>query len=87
MDKSQSINYVIWTVIVVSFRSLLRKSNLVPSDYKGFKHVLCRRDVTFHDWGLLLSVRSTKTLQHKQYVLETPLYYVNDQVLCGASLQ
>ena len=77
---------VYWSIMMLSFRSLLRKSNLVPNTYAELGHVIRRRDLVFHDWGLMVHVCSTKTLQCKEYVLEIPIYYVNNPVFCAASL-
>ena len=76
---------IIWAAVILSFRSLLRKSNIVPDVESNSGHVLQRKDVQFHEWGVMLRVRSTKTLQHQQYVLEIPIHYVSDRVFCAAS--
>ena len=76
---------IIWSVIILSFRSLLRKSNLVPDSPTKMGHVIRRRDAEFHDWGVMVKVRSSKTLQYQEYVLDIPIYYVNNHVFCVAS--
>ena len=80
-------NYVmtLWTILITSFRSLLRKSNLVPTSIDNDRHVLLRQDVEVHDWGVMLNVRSTKTLQCSEYVLHIPIYYVSDIRFCAAT--
>lgn len=62
-----------WAAIILAFRSLLRKSNIVPTTYKDQSMVLMRSDVQFTDRGLLLNVRKTKTLQKREYVLQIPV--------------
>ena len=59
-------------------------ANQTDSD-KEMGHVVRRQDVQFHPWGIMLQVRSTKTLQCQEYVLEMPLYFVPDRVFCVAS--
>ena len=85
MDVTSPMEETLWTIVITSFRSLLRKSNLVPTANTDSPHVLLRQDVTLHSWGAMLRVRSSKTVQHKQYVLELPIYYVSDKVFCAAS--
>ena len=48
-------------------QGLLRKSQVTMSDA-----ALCRRDFTFYDWGLVLTVRPSKTIQFTERVLEIP---------------
>ena len=73
-------------VPVVAFFSFLRISNLVPyalvdchSDYAYF---LRRQDVSFTESGAALRVYRTKTIQFKQRVLEIPLPFIPNSVLC-----
>ena len=79
------LDHVLWTIVILSFRSLLRKSNLVPDSGSSLGHVLRRQDVILHEWGIMLCVRSSKTLQYNQYVLEIPVSYVSDKRFCAAS--
>ena len=61
MDQNKR---VIWACIVTSFRSLLRKSNLVSDSLtKLDRHYLRRAAVTFHPWGVMIKVSSSKTIQ------------------------
>ena len=80
-----SIEELLWTILIVSFRSLLRKSNLVPTRGQDDHHVLRRSDIHVFHWGIMLNVKSTKTLQCSEYVLQIPLYYVKDIRFCAAS--
>ena len=84
LDVASTTDEILWTILITSFRSLLRKSNLVPTCDTDMKHVLLRKDVLFHSWGMMLHVRSTKTLQHGEYVLEIPIYFVDDVMFCAA---
>ena len=85
LDFNSENELIYWTVIILSFRTLLRKSNLVPTTLSDFSHVLRRRDVQFHDWGMLVKVNSTKTLRYSEYVLDIPVHYVSNKALCAAS--
>ena len=84
-DKHSPLQVTLWTVIVFSFRTLLRKSNLVPDVPQVLDHVIRRKDVTFYDWGMQVRIRSSKTLRHQEYDLEIPVHFVPDVTFCAAS--
>ena len=85
IDLTSRLDSVLWSALIFSFRTLLRKSNVVPDKQQDYGHIVRRGDVVFTDWGMMVHVRSSKTVQHRQYVLEIPVYYVNDKVFCAAS--
>ena len=62
-----------WCALMLSFRSLLRKSNIVPDTLTEMGHVLLRKHVIFNDEGLILHVQSSKTLKYKEHVLMIPI--------------
>ena len=80
-----SLDETLWGVLMLSFRSLLRKSNIVPESTGSMRHVVRRKDVVFSPQGVTIFVRSTKTLQTQEYVLELPINFVKDKVFCAAS--
>lgn len=73
LDCSSINNITKWTAIVFSFRSLLRKSNLVQSTYGDSGSVIQRSVVVFNSNSIILRVRKTKTIQSKEYVLGSSL--------------
>lgn len=75
-----------WAAITLSFRTLLRKSNLVQTKLNELGMVVLRSDVDFTSKGLVLNVRKTKTLQRKEYVLRIPVNYQGNKKLCAASM-
>ena len=85
LDFSSDQELLIWTIIILSFRTLLRKSNLIPTTADDYEHVLRRRDIIIHDWGILVKVGSTKTLRCAEYVLDIPVRFVSNPALCAAS--
>ena len=85
MDHSSSLDLVMWTAVIFSFRTLLRKSNYIPDTLLDMPHVLRRGDVKFFEWGMEVHVSSSKTIQHKQYVLTIPVRYVGDKRFCAVS--
>ena len=77
---------VMWACIVTSFRSLLRKSNLVPDNDRLDGHFLRRGAVEFYSWGMMLSISSSKTIQYGQRVHLVPVTYTPGSPLCAATL-
>ena len=85
LDLDSELELILWTVVITSFRSLLRKSNLVPDYSRQADHLLHRGDVEIFPWGVMLHVTSTKTLRHHEYVLDLPIKFVSNPALCAAS--
>lgn len=67
-----------WLSLIFSFRTLLRKSNLLPDGSKSDCHVIRRRDIEFHQGYLIVNVRSTKTLLQGEKVLQIPIFPIDD---------
>lgn len=86
LDVSSINTITMWTALILSFRSLLRKSNLVQTVSGKLDMVLTRADVEFSDQGVVLNVRKTKTLQRREYVLTIPVNYIKVNCLCAASM-
>ena len=87
VDTSDSNQCVMWSCLALSFRSLLRKSNLIPdtgSNPTG--HYLRRKSVSFHDWGIMLRISSSKTIQHGQREHLVPITLTPGSPLCAATL-
>ena len=78
-----------WACIVLSFRALLRKSNLVPNTLKEARssssHFLRRGAVSFHEYGMLINVSSSKTIQYGQRLHKIPVTYSKGSPLCAVS--
>lgn len=77
------LNFTLWTAVIFSFRTLLRKCNLVQST--GSDHMLRRADIRFSGSGATVTVGSTKTLRHKERLLLIPLSWVRNPGLCVVS--
>ena len=86
LDMSDASVSTMWCAIILSFRTLLRKSNIVPETLTNYGHVLLRRDVDFTSNGLLLRVNSSKTIQYKDRVLEIPLSKVDNPAFCVVTM-
>lgn len=86
IDSKDELGLILWSVIVFCFRSILRKSNVVPES-DNFDELLVRRNnIQFHDWGMIVSVLSTKTIKYKDRILEVPINTLSDSPFCAVSL-
>lgn len=68
LDMSVQFDVVFWAATVVAFRGLLCKSAVCKGD-----GCILRKDVEFHDWGVVLILRKSKTIQFKDRVHKIPL--------------
>jgi hypothetical protein len=75
----------LWTALMLSFRTLLRKSNVVPDSVSRGTHTLRRKDITFTDSGCNIIIHSTKTLRHQDRLLKIPLLLLDNPVFCVVS--
>ena len=85
VDIHLDLDLAIWSCVILSFRTLLRKSNLLPSPNTE-AHCVKRNDITFTDWGFLVRINSSKTIQFKQRQLEIPVVSAPGSPLCAVSL-
>ena len=66
--------------MLVSFRALLRKAHVTESDC-----TLERRDFRFYRWGMMLTIRRSKTIQFRERVHRVPVAYVEETRLCAVT--
>lgn len=62
------IDLLFWSMCLFLFRTLLRVSHIVSSP-----HTLRRSDIKLTDWGLIVSIRSSKTDQHGSHPVRIPV--------------
>ena len=87
VDLRSSSERGMWACLALSFRSLLRKSNLVPDTLNNpVGHYIRRGALSFTSWGLELTVSSSKTIQYGQRVFKVPITSAPGSPLCAASL-
>lgn len=82
--ERSELNNVCWIAIMLCFRTLLRKSNVVRES--NTDHVLLRGDVTFYPEYLTLSVRTSKTLKKGERPFVIPVYKCSVPGFCLWSL-
>ena len=78
-DHDDDFMCALWAVMIFCFRTLLRKSNVLPDAAGKLHHMVRRYDIEFHEWGVLVHVKSTKTLQFNEYVLDIPIHEIKDK--------
>ena len=87
VDQTSQSERCMWACVALSFRSLLRKSNLVPdSGSKLDGHYLRRGAISFTSWGLELLISSSKTIQYGQRTHKIPITAAEGSPLCAATL-
>ena len=64
--------------MLVSFRGLLRKSHVTDSDT-----AMARKDLEFHQWGMVLIIRKSKTNQFRERTHRIPVARVRDKEICA----
>ena len=84
VNQQKPVEKAVWACVVLAFRTLLRKSNLLPSESES--HCLRRRDITFTSWGMRVTVGSSKTIQFKERCLEIPVVSIPTSPLCAVRL-
>lgn len=84
LDQHSPIDLQVWAIALVLFFGLLRKASVLPtaSTVHDTSRILTRDDVTFHQWGAMLTVRTTKTIQFQERALQIPLPRMQGHMFC-----
>lgn len=85
VDFSVLNNISLWAAMILCFRSLLRKSNVVPDNPKALDMVLRRCDVEVTPQGVTLLVRKSKTIQYSERTHKIPIHFTTSGCFCAAS--
>lgn len=86
VDLSNINQRTLWTCITVCFRGLLRKSNVVPDSVSNPTcHYLRRSAVKFFEWGMVLIISSSKTIQYGQRTHTVPITKALGSPLCATT--
>ena len=84
LDLTNSLDATFWAACVIAFFSFFRKSNLLIPSASSFdpqKHLrMC--DIRVYNWGLLLLVRWSKTIQYRDRTLLVPVPRIEHSKLC-----
>ena len=74
----------VWAICLLLFFGLLRKASVLPQS-ASLSYSVCvlhRRDVIFFKWGVMVTIRSTKTIQYRERALRIPLPRQPGHPLC-----
>ena len=85
VDFSDPKQQLIWIIILLAFRTLLRKSHFVSTSQDDQDHLLRVKDLAFEDWGCKLTISSSKTIQFGERTFDIPVSFCKPP-LCVASL-
>lgn len=77
MDFDNLNDLVFWSALTLSYRCLLRKCHVTSSP-----HAVLRSDFEFTKYGACVSVRSSKTNQFRERVLQIPIIKSHGSLLC-----
>ena len=86
VNYKDQVEMVAWTVLLMGFYMFLRKSNLVPDTMTSFNkdQQFCRSDINLMgpDKAMMVEIRWSKTIQHKQKILRLPILPANNKAIC-----
>ena len=82
LDLSIPSHTVFWSLFLLAFFTLSRKSNLVTSGKKHSSKQVSRGDIQLGTNGLMVNFNWTKTIQFGQKVLQIPLVAMTGSKLC-----
>ncbi len=84
LDISLPLQAVFWSVSLIAFFTMARKSNLVPMTVHTFdtKKQLCRRDIIVDSDCILVRIKWSKTNQFASRTLYIPLLAMPDSIIC-----
>ena len=77
LDLASSEDIAFWLAVLLAFRGLLRKSNLVELEL-----AVGRADVSWESWGVGVTVRRTKTICFNERVLYIPFVPIPGSIFC-----
>ena len=77
LDMENYEDVAFWLALVLCFRSLLRKSNVVEKEL-----AVLVSDVEMFNWGVILSIRRSKTIGFKERILLLPFNKLDGSIFC-----
>ena len=84
LDLSCPLDANVWSICLLLFYGLLRKASVLPNTTHNLdpNKILCREDVKFHQWGIMVTIRTTKTIQFQERSLIIPIPRHQGSSLC-----
>ena len=84
LDLINMLDATFWATCVIAFFSFFRKSNLLIASTNScdpLKH-LCMCDICVYNWGLMVVVRWSKTIQYRNCTLLVSVSKIDHSKLC-----
>lgn len=87
LSLRSSFHTTFWAVCLTSFFGFFRKSHILPTSRASFNpnQQFLKSDFSFYQWGVLITVRWSKTLQFQERVVQVPIFYIRSSPLCPVS--
>jgi hypothetical protein len=84
LNFTSSFDSSFWAICLVAFFGMFRKSHLLPTTPHTFDQTkqLTKADFNFQSWGMLITIRWSKTIQFRERVVEIPLPLIPHSKLC-----
>ncbi|VDI36001.1 Hypothetical predicted protein [Mytilus galloprovincialis] len=84
MDLDDTQDKTFWSLFLLAFFMMSRKSNLVPNSEKEFDEnkQLCRGDIIIENDVLIIILKWSKTIQFGQRKLRIPISSIQGSILC-----
>ena len=84
LDMDNSLDITFWSLFLLAFFMMSRKSNLVPTSVSKFdkNKQLCRGDIVVEQDILIILVKWSKTIQFGQRMLRIPIASIPGNILC-----
>lgn len=85
VSLGDQLNRVCWAAIIFLFRTLLRKSHILPDSSNYKPHLINRGNITFFPNGMVVDVNTSKTDRAGSKPLKIMIYETEQHPLCAAS--
>lgn len=81
---SNSLDSSFWAVCLVAFFGMFRKSHLLPLSASKFdpSKQLTKADFKVYSWGILITIRWSKTIQFREREVDIPIPCIPRSKLC-----
>ena len=84
LNFRSSFDSAFWAICLTAFFGMFRKSHLLVTTAGKFNPLqqFIRSDFSFYPWGVLISVRWSKTIQFRERTISIPLPAIPNSILC-----
>lgn len=85
VSLGNQVERVCWAAIIFSFRTLLRKSHVLPDSTSYTPHLITRKDIEFFPNGMLVYVTTSKSDRSGNKPQKITIYQTDQRPLCAFS--